>query len=384
MREDFFIAVLFVVSRFICFGHIMYQMTLSVCLIVKNETEVIGRCLNCASKFADEIIVVDTGSVDGTVAEVKKYTDKVFFFEWSDDFSAARNFAFDKASCELLMWLDADDYITDENCEKISLLKSGFKNYDMAFLKYAAAFDGDTPTYVYPRERIFRRDCGYRFSGAVHEAVAPRGRILYSDAVIYHKKVKESDPMRNLNIFQKLIRSGAALDGRQKFYYGRELLFNNMYREGIAVLEDFLNGEGWIVNKAEACYNLYTAYNALGDGERATLSLLRALASGKPDCRLCCLLGGRFMQVEDYSAAEFWYKTALALTDDENSGGFIDRDYGGFVPYMQLCVVYDRLGDIQRAYECNEAAGRIKPLNANYLSNVKYFEKLGFRGKIND
>ena len=56
-------------------------MTLSVCLIVKDEQEVIVRCLNCASKFADEIVIVDTGSADNTVAMAKKFTDKVYFFK---------------------------------------------------------------------------------------------------------------------------------------------------------------------------------------------------------------------------------------------------------------------------------------------------------------
>ena len=178
-------------------------MTLSVCLIVRDEQDVIGRCLNCALKFADEIVVVDTGSVDGTVSEVKKFTQNVYFFKWCDDFSAARNFAFEKATSDLVMWLDADDVITDENCEKIAELKTSFAGYDMAILPYAAGFDGDKPTFVYNRERIFRRDKNYKFEGEVHEAVTPRGNILESAAGIYHIKGKENVPMRILASLQK-------------------------------------------------------------------------------------------------------------------------------------------------------------------------------------
>ena len=98
-------------------------MTLSVCLIVKDEEQVLERCLSCAAAFADEIVVVDTGSSDNTVEIAKQFTDKVYFFKWCDDFSAARNFAFEKAGCDLVMWLDADDVITDENCAKIARLK---------------------------------------------------------------------------------------------------------------------------------------------------------------------------------------------------------------------------------------------------------------------
>ena len=359
-------------------------MTLSVCLIVKNETDVIGRCLNCVCKFADEIVVVDTGSTDDTVTEVKKFTDKVFFFKWCDDFSAARNYAFEKAACDLVMWLDADDVITDENCEKINDIKRDFSDYDMAVLPYAAGFDGDTPTFVYNRERIFRRSKNYKFVGAVHEAVAFSGRILYSDAVIYHKKVRENQPLRNLNILQKLIASGNVLNERQKFYYGRELLFNRMYRESIAVLEDFLNGDGWVVNKKEACVNLYDAYRKIGEDKRAFAALLQALTYAPPSSRVCCLIGEKFMSEGGYKSAKYWYEAALSANSDEEDGGFNNRDYSAFIPYMQLCVIYDRLGDKEKACAFNEKAGGVKPLNANYLSNVKYFEKLGIRGKNND
>lgn len=348
-------------------------MTLSVCLIVKDEQDVIGRCLNCASKFADEIIVVDTGSTDSTVAEAKKFTDNVYFFKWRDDFSAARNYAFEKATCGLIMWLDADDTVTDENCEKIVKLKNSFKGYDMAFLPYAAAFDGEKPTFIYNRERIFRRDMGFKFAGAVHEAVTPRGRIMYSDAVIYHKKVKEGDPLRNLRILQGFLSSGKGLEPRQKFYYGRELLFNNMTVEAVAVFEDFLSGDGWAVNKAEACLNLYAAYMRLNDETRALAAALRSFVYMPPTAYACCILGEYFMRAGENTAAVYWYTAALTASGGERDGAFVNLDYSGFIPYMQLCVLYDRLGETEKANACNEAAGAIKPHNENYLSNKKYF-----------
>lgn len=358
-------------------------MTLSVCLIVKDEEQVLERCLTCAALFADEIVIVDTGSSDNTVEIAKKFTDKVYFFKWSDDFSAARNFAFDKAVCDLVMWLDADDVITDENCAKIARLKNTFDNYDMAILPYAAAFDNGEPTFVYDRERIFRRSGNYRFSGAVHEAVTPSGRILHADAVIYHKKLKDGEPLRNLRILQKQIAAGKPLDDRQKFYYGRELLFNKMYREAIAVLEDFLNGGGWVVNKIEACLNLYTAYSNIGDDKSAVNALLRSFTFAPPQSQACCILGGRFFDNGDLQSAIYWYNQALTAPND--AGAFINSDYSGFIPYMQLCVIYDRLGDIGRANGYNNAAGKIKPHNESYLYNKKYFKnKLGLRGKIDD
>ncbi|MCH5142376.1 MAG: glycosyltransferase [Clostridiales bacterium] len=348
-------------------------MSISVCLIVKNEEEVLERCLTCAAKFADEIIVIDTGSTDGTVAIARRFTDSVFFFEWCDDFSAARNFAFENATGEYVMWLDADDVITDGNCQKIKeLVNAG--GFDMAYLPYAAAFDNDKPTFVYYRERIMKASMNFRFEGAVHEAIVPRGKRVYLDAPILHKKVKSGDPLRNLSILQRKIARGDKLDGRSKFYYGRELFFNKMYSESCAVLEDYLSGDGWIENKLEACVNLYHAYIALGREQEGINALLKSLTLAPPRSDVCCILGERAMKANDNDTAIFWYELALRRKPNIKGGGFINLDYCGFIPNIQLCVLYDRLGERQKAIFYNEAAGAEKPDNPAYLHNKEYFK----------
>ena len=348
-------------------------MKLSVCLIVKNEEAVLARCLTCAAKFADEIIVVDTGSADGTVEIAKSFTNGVYIFEWRDDFSAARNFAFEKATGDYLMWLDADDIVTDENCLKIKeLVNAG--GFDMAYLPYAVAFDKDKPTFVYYRERIMKASMNFRFAGEVHEAISPRGKIIYADAPVFHKKVKRGDPLRNLLILQRKIARGEQLDGRSKFYYGRELLFNKMYSECCAVLEDFLCGDGWIENKLEACVNLYQAYCALGKEQEAFSALLKSFTLAPPRSDVCCILGERAFKANDNKSAIFWYELALSRVPDIEGGGFVNLDYCGYIPNIQLCVLYDRLGETQKAIFYNEAAGAVKPESPAYLQNKKYFK----------
>ena len=76
------------------------MIAISLCMIVKNEEAVLDRCLDSIKDAADEIIIVDTGSSDRTKEIAREYTDKVFDFTWENDFSAARNFAFDQAMME--------------------------------------------------------------------------------------------------------------------------------------------------------------------------------------------------------------------------------------------------------------------------------------------
>ena len=82
---------------------------ISLCMIVRDEEAVLERCLESIADIVDEIVIVDTGSVDNTKNIAEKFTDQVFDFTWIDDFSAARNFAFSKGQGDYLMWMDADD-----------------------------------------------------------------------------------------------------------------------------------------------------------------------------------------------------------------------------------------------------------------------------------
>ena len=90
------------------------MVSISLCMIVRNEEKVLGRCLACVQGFADEIIIVDTGSTDRTKEIAFSFTDKVYDFKWKDDYAAARNFAFSKGPGDYLFWLDADDVVRQE------------------------------------------------------------------------------------------------------------------------------------------------------------------------------------------------------------------------------------------------------------------------------
>ena len=98
------------------------KIILSVGMIVKNEEKHLEKCLSALKKLLDnvpsELIIVDTGSTDKTKEIALKYTDKVYDFEWINDFSAARNYGLEKAVGEWFMFIDADEYL-DENCEEM-------------------------------------------------------------------------------------------------------------------------------------------------------------------------------------------------------------------------------------------------------------------------
>ncbi|MCI9623928.1 MAG: glycosyltransferase family 2 protein [Lachnospiraceae bacterium] len=351
--------------------------TISLCMIVKNEEMNLAHCLDSVADLVEEIIIVDTGSKDRTVEIASHYTTKVYSHPWKDDFSDARNYSFSKAAMDYCMWMDADDILEEREKDKFLKLKQSLTpDIDMVMMKYHTAFDeAGKPSFSYFRERWIR-NCGlYRWIGAVHEVIPPKGRILYSDLGICHKKTGPGSPDRNLKIYQKLLAEGKRLEPRQQYYYGRELYYHEEYKEAVCVFEQFLlSEEGWIENKIEACAICARCYEKLGQEQAALLTLLRSMSFDLPRAELCCEIGKYFLEHESFYHAIYWYETALKIPKNEYSGGFILSDCYDYIPLLQLCVCYDKLGDRQKAKEYNERAGVCKPYSKAYLYNKQYFE----------
>lgn len=99
------------------------MVTFSLCMIVKNEEAVLDRCLSSIADLMDEIIIVDTGSTDGTKEIAGRYTDRIYDFPWQNDFSAARNFSFSKATMDYIYTADADEVLNYENHKRFVYLK---------------------------------------------------------------------------------------------------------------------------------------------------------------------------------------------------------------------------------------------------------------------
>lgn len=350
--------------------------TISLCMIVKDEEAVLGRCLQSAADLVDEIIIVDTGSTDGTKEIARRFTDRLFDFVWADDFAAARNFSFDKARGDYCMWLDADDVLLEDDRARFRAMRETLlPQADVVMLPYHTAFDPQgRPTFTYYRERVVRNLPRFRWAGAVHEAITPGGEIRWSDAAVTHKKEGPGDPDRNLRIYEAQLSEGKTLDPRGQFYYARELWYHGRFAQAAEVLTAFLDGgAGWIENQIEACRLLSQCMTALDREADALSALLRSLTLDAPRAEVCCDIGGWFQARARWQQAAFWYELALTRTREDASGAFVSPDCYGYLPCIQLCVCYYRMGDPARAREYNQRAGAFKPDDPAYLYNERFF-----------
>lgn len=355
------------------------MITLSLCMIVKNEEDVLARCLACMKDIADEIIIVDTGSVDRTKEIASDFTSHIYDFPWCDDFAKARNYSFSKATMEYTMWLDADDIINEENQGLLlNLKKTILPSVDMIMMKYDVAFDEqNNPTLSYYRERIFKTAGNYKWIGEIHEVIPQAGNVIYKEISICHQKMHPNEQGRNLKIFEKIIADGKTMDPRQQYYYARELYFNGRYEEAAEILTCFINQKkGWVENSISACKDLALCYYAMNKPEAALENLLKSMTFDRPRAEICCDIGKHFLDREFYGISAFWYEVAAGCQINQQNGGFCLPDCYNYIPYIQLCVCYDRLGEQKKAMEYNEMAGKIKPTDKSYLYNKSYFEKL--------
>ncbi len=186
-------------------------------MIVRNEEDNVRPCIDPLLPVLDEVIIVDTGSTDGTKRVAKELGANVYDFPWCDDFSAARNESIRHATGDYILWLDADDRIDEENIGKLQLLKNKFPpTRDTAYyliINSQSPVDGET---YFRQLRIFPRVKGGLFEGKVHEQIyfslkCQRIKFENIDIEIRHLGYKDSEV-----IFKKAQRNLSIIEGELK------------------------------------------------------------------------------------------------------------------------------------------------------------------------
>lgn len=150
-------------------------MNISVCIITKNEANYLRECLSCLKKYPFEIVVTDTGSEDDSVSVAKEYTNKVFFYEWSNDFSTARNYCVAQATNDMVMIVDTDEFVQDFDWDDFyKIVEMNHDKVGRINLNNLYRRNGILNSTNEKLSRIFDRRL-YTYTGSIHEQITPIG-----------------------------------------------------------------------------------------------------------------------------------------------------------------------------------------------------------------
>ena len=221
--------------------------TLSVCMIVKNEETYIKECLESIKNVSDQIVILDTGSTDKTLEIAKLYNAEIHFFEWVNDFSAARNASVGYAKGDWILWLDADERLTPDSQTK---LLPELISTDKPLI-YKVRIENETNDAASARtstaHRLFNNNRGIRFKNRIHEQLYTDGRhgpaeIRKSAICLKHlgyalegekKQVKDA---RNLKLLYQMVAENPN-DAYAHYTLGQQLSLSGKLDESLAHLE---------------------------------------------------------------------------------------------------------------------------------------------------
>ena len=296
------------------------MITISLCMIVKNEEKVLARCLDSIADLMDEIIIVDTGSSDNTKEIAKKYTDKIYDFAWIDDFSAARNYSFSKATKEYIYVADADEVIDADNHRKLAELKEVLiPEIEIVQMRYCNQLTNGT-AYNFDEEyrpKLYKRQREFTWIEPVHEMVRLDPVVYDSEIDILHMP-ESVHSSRDFAVFQKQIQKGQRLSKRLHHMYAMELYISGSDEDVIQAEPYFAatacEPERSLDEVKEAACIVVRAARLRGDsGVILKMCLKDLLSEGASE--MCYELGEYFYEKKDYEEAAMWYYNAMNETN---------------------------------------------------------------------
>lgn len=219
-------------------------MSVSLCMIVKDEEEMLPRSLAAAAPFVDEIVIVDTGSSDRTIEIAKSYGARVIEREWTGSFSEARNVGLDAATGDWLLILDADEVLVADDAPHLRTLlgQTWREAFYISAINFTGELDDGTAT-MHSTVRMFRNRPEHRYRGRLHEQIV---EVLPAGAPERFRTV----PIR-IEHYGYL---GAVRDAKEKSRRNIELLERQRDEGDTSAFMHF---------------NLGSEYGALGDAEAA-------------------------------------------------------------------------------------------------------------------
>jgi glycosyltransferase involved in cell wall biosynthesis len=254
---------------------------LSLCMIVRDEEAVLSRCLDSVADVVDEIVIVDTGSTDATVAIAREHKATVLHHDFSPvDFAAARNAGLARARGDNVLVLDADESL-DPDCKAlVRALSAANRNIGYVVTRRNIPAEPATTPWLDHAVRLFPQNPDFRYAGIVHEtidaSILDAGAGLRRCDIVLNHHLPPAELARQKGLrYLELLRSECSDDPDRLVFLGAEYHKLQMYAEATAVAErvaELAPDDFTAQFNAALCHHFFTA-----DADRAQSDLAAAL-----------------------------------------------------------------------------------------------------------
>lgn len=319
------------------------MITISICMIVKDEALRLRKCLDSIKHIADEIIIVDTGSLDNTKEIASEYTERIFDYPWKNDFSAARNFAFSKATMDYIYSADADEYLDSTNQNAFAVLKQVLlPEVEIVTMYYVNKMEFNT-TYNSKKElrpKLFKRLRSFKWMDPIHETIVTSPVIYDSNIEIIHK-AHGNHSRRDIKALIDAFDSGKYFSSRLHSMYAKELFkcgTNEDFNNAFHVFSSTYSDSKRTSNEKKEASCILARYYRINNNVNEFMKLCLKDIAIEPCSEICVELGDYFFELKDYEEASIWYTNAAFETSS-----IIDIRTSGDIPLKKLCDSYNLL-----------------------------------------
>lgn len=293
------------------------MVTISLCMIVKNEEAVLRRCLDGLTDIADEIIIADTGSTDNTKNIALEYTCNVYDYKWTGDFAAARNFVASKATKEYIYTADADEYLDEENREKVKRLKSILlPEIEIVQMLYCTPPELST-VYNYEKEyrpKLYKRLREFTWIDPIHETLRIDPVVYDSEIEVQHRPVS-NHAGRDLDAFASMFKEGRKLSKKLHHMYAMELFRSGTDKDFCNAAGTFMltmEQDGRSMDEVKEAMCVLARYYRIKNDIAGFFGYALKDSITEPCAEICCELGMYYESTGDYKEASIWYQNALS------------------------------------------------------------------------
>ncbi len=347
------------------------MISISLCMIVKNEEQILTRCLDSYRPICDEMIIVDTGSTDATKEIAARYTDKIYTYEWIDDFADARNFAFSKATCDYIFSADADEVLDEENLQRfLDLKQSLLSEIDIVQMKYVNQTTFNT-VYNFEKEyrpKLFKRLRTFVWTSPIHETVRIHPVIFDSDIEILHLP-ENNHNKRDFSTFIKAFERGISLSDSVIIMLCKELFISGADEDFISFLpyfqalqNDYNRSKDCQENIACVLAKTYRITKNIHEFFKICLKNVAVEACAE----ICMELGTYYKSVQDYEEAILWFINAVSETS-----AIIDIHCNGNLPLLALADCYNILSVQMKEADDYELAYQYQTIAEDYAAQAE-------------